>query len=232
MIGEHVEDLHPDETPASSRDMRDTMDENVVKLRDAETKVVALTNEKATLETKVAGLELQLADRTSKVTALEAEVKTLRDNEAKRAETDETAAIELAYATYKDTHKLTDAHKKSMLLTYRHDRETFDKLYPPVAPDQRHLQRNLSNRTSPGIQQGGGVPPVAAPPAFMLNQNAWAGGNGNGQPVGFQAPAQQKRDYAERLTTLAEEKVKAGMPREKAIVEARRELTQAPPVHT
>jgi hypothetical protein len=229
MIGEHVEDLHPDETPASSRDMRDTMDENVVKLRDAETKVVALTNEKATLETKVAGLELQLADRTSKVTALEAEVKTLRDNEAKRAETDETAAIELAYATYKDTHKLTDAHKKSMLLTYRHDRETFDKLYPPVAPDQRHLQRNLSNRTSPATQHGHGIPPVAAPPTVMLGHNAWAGG---GHSVGVQAPAGQKRDYAEQIMRLTDEKVRKGMPREQAVVEARRELTQAPPAHT
>jgi len=231
-IGVHVQEEHNDEEiPPSSREMGNrTMadQETTIKLRDAETKLATLMSEKNQFETKVAGLELQLADRTSKVTALEAENKTLRDNEAKRAEADETAAIELAFATYKDTHKLTDAHKKSMLLTYRHDRLTFDTLYPPVAPDQRHLQRNLSARQSPATQQGG-VPPVAAPPPFMLGHNAWAG---NGQSVGMQAPAQQKRDYAEHLMTLAEEKVKKGMPREQAIVEARRELTKAPPVHT
>jgi hypothetical protein len=230
MIGEHVEELHPDETPASSRDMRDTnMDENVLKLRDAESKVVTLTAKVTEYETKVAGLELQLADRNSKVATLETELKTLRDDAAKRAEADETAAIELAFATYKDTHKLTETHKKSMLLTYRHDRATFDTLYPPVAPDQRHLQRTLSARKSPAAQSNG-VPPVAAPPAFMLNQNAWA--SGNAHAVGVQAPMQQKREYAERIAMLTEEKVRKGIPREQATVEARRELTQAPPVHT
>jgi hypothetical protein len=240
-IGVHEDELHTDEDPASQREMGNrTMatatDESAIKLRDAETKVATvmsekqvLANENQTLTTKVAGLELRLADSSSKVTGLETELKTLRDKDAKRAETDETSAVDLAYATYKDAKKLTDANKKQMLLTYRNDRPLFDELYPPVAPDQRHLQRNLSARQSPGTQPGG-VPPVAAPPAFMSGHNAWAGGGT--QMVGVQQPPQQKRDYAERLTTLAEEKVKKGMPREQAIVEARREMNQAPSVHT
>jgi len=236
-IGVHEDEMHNEETPPSSREMGNrTMadQETVVKLRDAESKLTTLMSEKAvlasenqTLNTKVAGLELNLADRNSKLAAAELELKTLRDNEAKRAEADESAAIELAFATYKDTHKLTDAHKKSMLLTYRHDRATFDTLYPSVAPDQRHLQRNLSARQSPATQQNG-VPPVAAPPAFM-NQNAW---NGSSPSVGVQAPALQKRDYAEQLTRLSDAKVKTGMSREQAIVEARREMNQAPAVLT
>jgi hypothetical protein len=163
---------------------------------------------------------------------LENELKTLRDDAQKRAEADETAAIELAFATYKDTHKLTDAHKKSMRITYQHDRATFNELYPAVAPDQRHLQRTLSARqnhaTAQGVSmQAQGVPPVAAPPAFMMNQNAW-----NGPSVGVQAQPQQKRDYAERLAALTEEKMGKGMPREQAVVAARREINQAPAVTT
>jgi hypothetical protein len=245
-IGVHEDEMHTDEeNPASSRDMRDTMAEDtVLKLRDAESKLATLTNEKAvlandkailasenqTLTTKVAGLELQLADRNSKVTGLEAELKTLRDNETKRAQADETAAVDLAYATYKDKKNLTDANKKQMLLTYRNDRPLFDELYPPVAPDQRHLQRTLSARESPAVRQGQGVPPVAAPPSVMLGHNAWNGGGG--QMVGVQAPPQQKRAYAEQIATLTDEKVKKGMSREQATVDARRELTQAPPVLT
>jgi hypothetical protein len=112
-----------------------------------------------------------------------------------------------------------------MLLTYRNDRPLFDELYPAVAPDQRHLQRTLSARQNPATAQG--VPPVAAPPAFMMNQNAW-----NGPSVGVQAQPQQKRDYAERLAALTEEKVGKGMPREQAVVAARREMNQAPAVTT
>ena len=80
-----------------------------------------------------------------------------------------------------------------MLLTYRMESRLFNKLYPVVAPDQRHhLQRTLSNRQSPGTHvQGVGVPPMAAPPAVMLNQNAWNGQSGS--MVGVQAPRNKAR---------------------------------------
>jgi hypothetical protein len=226
MIGEHVEEFHPDAEPASSRDMgaREMNDKDkneiAIKMREFE-------QAKSTLETKVAGLELQLKDRESKVTALEVEAKTLRDEKAAREESDVAAKVELAFATYKDAHKLTDAHKRAMRITLLNDSKLFDEMYPPVAPDQRHLQRQLSARPSPALPTHGaqqGVPPVAAPPAFMMGQNAWMGSNGAG--VGTQAPSAQKRDYAERLATLTEEKVKKGMARELAVVEARRDLTQ------
>jgi hypothetical protein len=225
MLGEHIDEMHPDEDPASSRDMgaHEMKDQNeiAIKMRDLE-------QAKSTLETKVAGLELQLSERGAKVTALEVEVTKLRDEAKAREEADVAAKVELAFATYRDTHKLTDAHKRAMRITLLNDPKLFDEMYPPVAPDQRHLQRTLSARPSPAAPTHG-VPPVAAPPPFMMSQNAWAGG---GTGVGAQANAAQKREYGERLTALAEEKVRKGMARELAIVEARRELTQSSSAQT
>jgi hypothetical protein len=162
-MGVHVEERHTDELPASSRDMRDTsMADEVLKLRDAETKLATLMSEKAvlanenqTLNTKVAGLELRLADRDSKLTAAETELKTLRDADTARKNADEIAAVDTAFATYKDAKQLTDANKKQMLLTYRNDRPLFDELYPMVAPDQRHLMRQIAPPAArPSPQQG------------------------------------------------------------------------------
>jgi len=236
-MGVHKDEMHTDEEPASSREMgnRNMADqETTLKLRDAESKLATLMSEKAvlasenqTLNTKVAGLSLELKDRDATISTQAAELKTLRDNEKLRADADEKTAVDTAFATYKDIKKLTDLDKEQMLLTYRGNPDLFLRLYPSVAPDQRHLQRNLSNRQSPATQQNG-VPPVAAPPAFM-NQNAW---NGSSPSVGVQAPALQKRDYAEQLTRLSDAKVKTGMSREQAIVEARREMNQAPAVLT
>jgi hypothetical protein len=221
MIGEHVERMHPDEKgPPSSREMgnRTMADQDTtIKLRDAESKLATLMSEKNALETKAASLELQLADRNGKVASLELEVKTLRDEAQKRSESDETTAIELAFATYKDTHKLTDAHKKQMLLTYRHDRATFDQLYPTVAPDQRHLQRTLSNRQNAGVQQAYGA---HAQGSVQMSAHQ---GFGQQQPVNF---AQAHYDLTQKL--MSDEK----LPLEKATVEARRRLTTAPGVST
>ena len=219
MIGEHEEEMHPDEeVPPSSREMGNkTMadQDTTIKLRDAETKLVALTNENTSLETKVASLDLQLADRNSRIQSLENEVKTLRDDAQKRAEADETAAIELAFATYKDTHKLTDAHKKSMRITYQHDRATFNELYPVVAPDQRHLQRTMSTRHNPATQ-----PNVNHVQQYSVLMSA------NGQGAQTKPFAQAHYELTNRL--MSDKK----MPLELATVEARRQLTESAPVTT
>jgi hypothetical protein len=102
-----------------------------------------------------------------------------------------------------------------MLLTYRHDRPTFDTLYPPVAPDQRHLQRNLSNRQSPATQP-------------VVNQWQPQGGSMpvNGQGVQPQNFAQAHLELTNRL--MSDKK----MPLELATVEARRQLMTPTPVPT
>jgi hypothetical protein len=149
-------------------------------LRDAETKLVALMSEKQvwlsekqSLEAEKAGLVLQLSEKTGRVAALESEIKTLRDDAAKRQENDETAAVELAFATYKDSHKLSDAHKKQMLITLRNDPKLFSEIYPVVQPDQRHLMRNVSQRQSPAPLQHRAIPQGnAGRTVFMSDVNA------------------------------------------------------------
>lgn len=213
MIGEHVEDMHTDEeVPPSSRDMgaHEMNDKEIqIKMRDLEAT-------KSTLETKVAGLELQLADRNAKAATLESEVKTLRDEAKAREDADVAAKVELAFATYKDTHKLTDAHKRAMRITLLNDQKLFDEMYPPVAPDQRHLQRTLSARPSPSQGNGSDSP--------VVHMSAWAVGTMPGNGMG--APMHDKRAFGDRLLALTDEKVKKGVSREQAVVEARRELLE------
>jgi hypothetical protein len=91
-------------------------------------------------------------------------VKTLRDEKQKRIEQDEVNAVDTAFATYKDSRNLTDASKKQMLLTYRHDRALFDELYPIVQPDQRHLLRNVAP-----VGARPGTPQHDAPPVTVDN---------------------------------------------------------------
>lgn len=93
---------------------------------------------------KIAELTLTLRDR-------DADVKTLRDeNESLKKWKDERQAKDLsdrvdeAFVTYKDKKSLTDADKDAMLIVLNASPEKFDKLYPRIAPEQRHLLRNLT----------------------------------------------------------------------------------------
>lgn len=160
-MGVHEEEMHTEEAPPSSREMGNrTMAENnetTIKLREVQDRLATLMSEKAVLasekaglETKVAGLSLELKDRDATISTQSSELKTLRDNEAKRAAADEGAAVDTAFATYKDVKKLSDLDKEQMLLTYRGNRELFSRLYPTVAPDQRHLMRTIAPQ---GVRQ-------------------------------------------------------------------------------
>lgn len=194
--GEDEED--EDIEPASSRGMRDTMADESVKLRDAETQVATLMSERNALASKNATLELQLKERDGKLGALESEVITLRNDAKTRAENDEKKTVNVAFETYKDSHKLTDLHKESMLLTLRHNPEVFHKIYPEVAPANRHLMRDIGNRESPALQQG------ASP-------------NGNANAPGKIVTLRDLNDRTDELR-------KGGMSLEDAIAKAEREL--------
>lgn len=125
------------------------------KLRDAETKV-------KTLEAAVQGqpITLTLSDketpaqafaRTFKVTLkaaesaadfvtrIVAENAQLLDDKTKREEADIQADVDLAFATYKDERKLTDAQKPALLRHAKRDREGFHEMYPPVPANHQHL---------------------------------------------------------------------------------------------
>jgi phage I-like protein len=212
-ISDSEDEEDDDLEPASSRDMRDgTMAEKSIELRDAETKVATLMSERDALASKNATLELQLKERDGKLNALESEVITLRNDAKTRAENDEKRTVNVAFETYKDSHKLTDAHKVSMLLTLRHDPETFHKLYPEVAPANRHLMRDHGNRQSPALQSN------------LTQQNASTAPNGGGTP-----PADFAQAHFELTNRLMSDK---NMPLEQATVEARRQLMRPTPVTT
>lgn len=101
------------------------------------------------LETSNATLALQLKDATGKAEKLEGEIKTLRDDKAKRDEKDLSDRVEEAFATYKDAKKLTDADKVAMLIVLKAEVKTFDTLYPKVAPNEKHLMRDLTQARTP-----------------------------------------------------------------------------------
>jgi phage I-like protein len=126
-------------------------EESMADAKELEAKNVDLTSKlsdseskRAALEAKVAEASLRLNEVESKRSALEAENKLLRDWKTQREEGDLKSEVDTAFSTYKDSHRLTDAQRESMLVLARADLEAFRRLYPPVAPQQRHLLRDLS----------------------------------------------------------------------------------------
>lgn len=127
-------------------------------LTDAKAQVITLTEKVASLsdgakvqESAAAGLTLKLKDAESKVVdgaakiaELEKANKELTEKLATVATQRLTDKVETAFATYKDAQKLTEAHKKMMMLTLRDEPATFEELYPAIDPSKRHLLRDVT----------------------------------------------------------------------------------------
>jgi phage I-like protein len=135
-----------DAPPARERtSMMDTQVKDLeAKNADLTTRLSDAEARRAGFEAKVAELSLRLNDVEAKRSALEAENKLLRDWKTEREEGDLKAEVDTAFATYKDSHRLSDQQRDSMLVLARADMDAFRRLYPPVAPQQRHLLRDLS----------------------------------------------------------------------------------------
>lgn len=125
-------------------------------------KTFTLAEHESALSTATASLSLQLKDAQSEVTRLSAEVVTLKDAVAKRDAADLDARVDEAFLTYRDAKKLGDADKKAMRIVLASDRETFDKLYPRVAPAQQHLLRVVA-------VGGNGADGAATPTAVTMS---------------------------------------------------------------
>lgn len=161
----------PAAVAATEEDTPMTIEANkdlTAQLTDAKAQALVLTERAAKVETEHAALTLKLKDAEAKgtealarVAALEAECKTLKDQvattEAKRL----SDRVDGAFAAYKDSQKLSDAHKKAMLITLRDDPALFDELYPAVDPAKAHLLRDVT--TGPGAK-----PPVTAPASVQV----------------------------------------------------------------
>jgi phage I-like protein len=124
-----------------------------ITLSEHETKVKLAVSEAVTdaVAKAVAPLNLQLNDAQTKLTktesdkaVLEEQVRTLSEQVKAQAKQAIADRVEEAFLTYKDSHKLTDLHKKQMTLTLTSDPETFNALYPRVTPDKQPLLRVIS----------------------------------------------------------------------------------------
>lgn len=212
----HEQEYHP---------MSDTAEngaEIAVKLGEANAKVTTLTDANRKLEEQSAALSLKLKDAESKVAlaeqraaTAEAEVKTLRDEIARRDDQAVEERVNTAFETYKDVKKLGDAEKKAMRILLKADRATFDELYPPVPPSQQHLLRNVATQRQgiPAQTQGatalmGGA--AAHQGATTMRQ----------QPVAVDAPGAlggQAMSHIEMLTLADRLQKERGISREQAL---------------
>lgn len=163
---------------------------------DAEVaKVTTLTTEKATLANSEAALRLSLTSAESKLELANKELDELRKWKSDREAQDIDTRVELAFQTYKDEQKLTEAHKKAMVLVLKSDAAHFETLYPKVAASQAHLLSNLT-----GKQDGGTA-------AVRLKDRT---DNGEGENIVTLADKIQKEKGCDRdrAFVLAEQQIK------------------------
>lgn len=135
-----------------------------VKMKELETSVSTLMSERTALLNEKAQMGLTLKDVTARAETAEGELKTLRDWRSEREALDLKAEVEVAYATYKDAKRLTDADKGAMLITLKAAPDAFRQLYPAVAPAQRHLMRTVAA----GRSEGDRLQPAAGPRETMV----------------------------------------------------------------
>lgn len=136
----------------------------------AEKTVLSRDVEKLTLES--GAKDAKIAELTAGLATSESTLTTLRDAEVKRVDTANASTVEAAFCTYKDTHRLSDAHRPMMLRELVADPANFAKLYPPVAANQQHLLRVLAGDRTPAgstagttTRMGDRAAPVTAPGA-------------------------------------------------------------------
>jgi hypothetical protein len=122
-----------------------------VALKDAESKLAAETTAHVETSVKLKDAEVKLADAslslketTAKLESAETELKTLRDWKAGEEKKAFDGRIDEAFATYKDALKLSDKDRADMALVLTHNPARFEEKYPKIAPDQRHLMRDLT----------------------------------------------------------------------------------------
>jgi phage I-like protein len=139
------------ECDAGTESMGD-VDEDELDAAELSAKETAMADEKnvtialSEAQTKVAELSLKLKDEAARADTAEASLKTLTEWKEARELKDVEERVSLAFDTYKDARKLTDADKEAMTIVLKAKPETFEKQYPKIAPALSHLQRNLTDR--------------------------------------------------------------------------------------
>jgi hypothetical protein len=147
--------------------MADQNPEVTLALKDANEKLVAMKTERDTARTEAKDAATKLTEATAKLTANEAQLKlkddelaALRAEKAARVEKDLNDRVERAFIDHKAEKKLTDNSKKTMLIVLKNDATAFEAEYPLIAPENRHLTENLTER-SPQRAPNQGAPVVS-----------------------------------------------------------------------
>lgn len=136
--------------------MSDTDKDLAVKLGEEKQKNTILASERAALANEKAELNLRLKDVEAENVKIKADLAAAQAAEAKAAKllTDREEAtlgarVEEAFSTYAESRKLSDDDKADMLLSLRNNAERFERRFPRVAADQRHLlQPRTTGRTA------------------------------------------------------------------------------------
>ncbi len=184
-------DSEPEETDMPPTTASDSA--LAIQLGEANTSLKTLSDEKATLTLRLTKAESDASAAAAVIAAKDAEIVALRDAATKRDAAALDARVDEAFDTYKDAQKLSPDHRVMMRLTAASDPVTFDKLYPRMAPNQRHLLANLSGSRTPtaataphqmGDKQpqtapGGAIPMSAADHATLHRRLMSEKGMGN-----------------------------------------------------
>lgn len=168
-----------------------------VKLGEEKARADRLTNEHASLGLRLKDAEataVTLADKVKaseeKIALRDAEIVTLKADITKRDTDAANERVEDAFSSYKDAKKLTDDDKAAMRITLLSDKSLFDRLYPRIAPNHKHLMADLTGSRAPnGSTAPGQAPmrlPVGTPPAN--------GGGGNSTAMMLTLSAKYKKD--------------------------------------
>lgn len=156
--GRAMTDNQPGEPPATNDGGPPAVETNAM-FKD----LTEATAKFSDLQAKSAEQQLKLRDETARADKAEAELVTLREEKTKREERELSERVDLAFETYKDARKLTDADKDAMLIVLRAKPETFEKQYPKVQPSQQHLMRNLTDHREKGAPPAAVIDPPKGP---------------------------------------------------------------------
>lgn len=165
-----------DAPPAETEEtIMSATDPNVIALKDAQEKAKGLEGQLAAKDGEVKALNEKVSARDQLLTAKDQEITALTEKVSARdtlltskqgeidalqkrvdeqavalkshAEAEEKRVVGERHLTYKDTKKMSE---ESMLALFRSDRALFDKEFPAIDPDKRHLLSSVTPPAPPG----------------------------------------------------------------------------------
>jgi phage I-like protein len=159
-----------EDTPASAEDTQITETEknmsDVKTLKDTEDKLAVMTDKFTLADTKAKESEKLVTAKDAEIVTLREENKGLQAWKIERETADNKAEVEVAFETYKDQRKLSDAMRDPMLAMLKAAPDAFRTMYPAVALSQRHLLRNVS-ATRESMPTAGTAPSLRTPDDFI-----------------------------------------------------------------